>query len=275
MVDAAIPVPAEQPRDPVAVLSTLLGQLRDGKTSVSSSSAVTALALCEDISDQLRALIMPPAAAPLATACDSQCTTSESDSDSTVKGPSKNRPSARSRARLRRNQQQAQYSESQRHYDEWQQWQSQWRESQPMSQPLPGVIEQQEQHFRSSLWSGGWVVVPVAPIVPPGAGGPIAGATPIVTQSTEAMAENIANRGALVGHAPSMQVADVSDAIAFQQGMFSGGWQAVPATNMAATGTSAPTPFKERAQRCMKVYRWQRMQNVWTEWMRDAGSDRE
>ena len=72
-----------------------------------------------------------------------------------------------------------------------------------------------------------------------------------------------------------MQVADVSDAIAFQQGMFSGGWQAVPATNMAATGTSAPTPFKERAQRCMKVYRWQRMQNVWTEWMRDAGSDRE
>ena len=147
MVDAAIPVPAEQPRDPVAVLSTLLGQLRDGKTSVSSSSAVTALALCEDISDQLRALIMPPAAAPLATACDSQCTTSESDSDSTVKGPSKNRPSARSRARLRRNQQQAQYSESQRHYDEWQQWQSQWLWRHIVKRFTAGVRECERERY--------------------------------------------------------------------------------------------------------------------------------
>ena len=283
--------------DPVAVLSSLLGHLRDGKAAApSSTTAAAALALCEELSNHLRALTISPSAGPLSTACDSQCTTSESDSETSSKSVSKSRPSARSRARLRRQQQQQQQQQpdslgrfvaqqqqqpppprhahdpamQQAQHDEWQQWQQwqwQWREHQQLpSQPLPGVLEQQEQHFRSSLWNGQWLVMPVAPphasmSAPPshvampavaaGGGGPVGGYA--MQAPPHVMIRN--GRHEMV----------IADDATFRQVMWTGGWHVVPrASLVGAHGAD----IKTRVQRCMKVHRWERMQRVWTEWMR-------
>ena len=97
-----------------AVLEDLLDGLRSGAIAPPSTTAATVcFKLCEELASHLCSLV---GAAPqpllakgagsfLPTACDSQCTTSESDSET---AHAKGRPSGRSRARFRRRQQQMQ-----------------------------------------------------------------------------------------------------------------------------------------------------------------------
>ena len=144
--------------------------------------------------------------------------------------------------------------------------------------------EAQEQHFRQSLWNGEWLVVPVPPplttVMPaPMAGSPESGVP--------------AAAGAVVLEAPVPRAAP--EAEDFRQAMWNGEWRMVPMSYSqppplpahyvaAAEGVADPPsgvpdterarylPFRLRVQRCMRVYRWQRMQRVWTEWMRASGS---
>ena len=39
-------------------------------------------------------------------------------------------------------------------------------------------------------------------------------------------------------------------------------------SNTSCTATTGV--MRERVRRCLRVYRWQRMQGVWTEWMRET-----
>ena len=46
---------------------------------------------------------------------------------------------------------------------------------------------------------------------------------------------------------------------------------APPVEAPPATASPGPPPLlRARVRRCMKVHRWQRMQRVWVEWMRDG-----
>ena len=281
------------PLDPVAALSALLGSLRDGSTAQPSyATAAHALSLVEELAAHLRTLTRTAScgAEPAATAvsiipaCDSQQTTSESDSDNYASSHSKSRPSARSRARMRRQQQQQQQAQqaqaqpqpqhetqTEPWQQQWQQWQWQWREHRPCL-PLPGVIEAQEHHFRQSLWNGQWLVVPVAPPLTTGISAP--GTPELVV---------------LEAPVPQPKPED------FRHAMWSGEWRMVPLSysqgqplppqyGVAANGAMDPAlgvpaterarylPFRLRVQRCMRVYRWQRMQRIWTEWMRSSGT---
>ena len=269
-----------QDQDPVEVLSSLLSDLRDGKLAAPSRTIATAaLALCDELSNHLRTLTLSPSASLLSTACVLQCTSSESDSETPSKGTSKSRPSARSRARLRRQQQQllllqqpqhdpaqqAQHVEWQQ--QQWQQWQWQWREHQQLPrQPLPGVLEQQEQHFRSSLWNGQWLVMPVAP---PHATTP---------SSHVAMAAVAASGGGPAGGYP-MQLSThgmvVTDDTTLRQATWTGGGGVMPRAIRASMAATHGVDLKTRVQRCMKVHRWERMQRVWTDWMRLSSSREE
>ena len=187
---------------------------------------------------------------------DSACVTSESDSDHTST-LSRSRPSARARARLlRRRQEQGQQEQEQEQHGQqqllqgastgpadlqWQQWQWQWQgigtHTHAPGQPLPRLQEhqvQQEEHFRSSLWNGGWVMAPVALAVPMAVpmAAPMASPSPPYHpyDPRRPAATSSAQQPQRLRHArdkPPRVRAPPSEA-AFQQQLWSGGWQMVP-----------------------------------------------
>ena len=263
--------------DPAAVLRGLLTDLREAKPQNLSGKTITdALALCEQLSHLLLTLdnegLAPGRAQELTSACDSHNATSESsDSEAvTSQSSSHNRPSARTRARLRRQRQrqQQQQLQSEGENDEhqqgqWPEWPTQGWQMYTPGQPLPMVHEQQEQRFLNTLWSGGWHMVPVAPL--PQQSPHVA--TPYPTQRSS-------HRRAAGGQRtrePSVGAVLVSDESSFRQAMWSGCWHMVPLSTVppqVGVDESRTTGFRERVIRCMKAHRWQRLQRVWTEWMR-------
>jgi hypothetical protein len=327
--------------DPVAVLNALLHDIRDATPAKPSNATIeAALQLCTELTAHLHSLRGCEAApntdssarSPLTitmpvaceSQCTSQCTTSESDSESHAR--SKNRPNSRARARARR----AQLSQEQQQEEEeevvvgYTEARQQRRVAmQPELQPelhpsdtsvpwmwhapnqqLPGLMEQQEQHFRESLWGGGWLMVPVPPQQPVPNGG---FQTPPFQEQHAAICDS--------GTQASAYPASSHDAGHFCQTMWNGAWHMMPlgcassgqaecAGESLVAGTSeegatgpvsyehpcgtflempqstppcapldaardAPPTFKKRVARCMKAHRWFRMQRVWTEWMRD------
>ena len=197
---------------------------------------------------------------------DSACVTSESDSDHTSTH-SRSRPSARARARLlRRRQEQGQQEQEQEQHGQqqllqgastgpadlqWQQWQWQWQgigtHTHAPGQPLPRLQEhqvQQEEHFRSSLWNGGWVMAPVAlaaPMAVPMAA-PMAPSPPYHPYDPRRpAATSSAQQPQRLRHArdqPPRVRAPPSEA-AFQQQLWSGGWQMVPLQEEPSSETPA------------------------------------
>ena len=297
-----------QPLDPAAVLGTLLDELRNKRNVAPSGASLTvAIALCDELAAHLRSLTP----AEVISACDSTCTTSESDSE--APSHSKSRPSAKTRARFRRHQQQQQLQQQQQQQQQelelhqepqpqWQQWQQQWQEQQQQWQeqhtpgtPLPGLLEQQQQQFRQSLWNGGWLMAPMAPIGPMVApmAQPNAGVGVVVVDG-----RGDGRGGGRGGGRGRHRIAEqheeycqpVGSAQTFTRAMWSGGWQMVPLAQVQEapelpqqarsadgggamhTEGEAGGGLKQRVLRCMKVRRWQRCQAVWTEWMRAGDS---
>ena len=317
-----------------AVLEDLLDGLRSGAIAPPSTTAATVcFKLCEELASHLCSLV---GAAPqpllakgagsfLPTACDSQCTTSESDSET---AHAKGRPSGRSRARFRRRQQQMQDQAPMTSYElhqagfpvpsaahappQWQQWQWAWQEH-PNSAPLPGVLEQQEQqvqHFTQSLWSGGWVMVPVVPSPSgPSAAGtygvpalpPRSATVAVPAAEGTAACEQLdasepcgAHRGAAgAGGTAGGAEGETSGVVGGEQGGGSevGGASgrlslAVASLAVAAAGHRTEMPPEPERQsraeaqlrslviRAGSVRRWRLAQRVWTQWMRARASDR-
>ena len=185
--------------DPAATLRDLLDRLRAApgdSPALPKASIDASLSLCFEVQAHLHKLQLagaggvepaagapPPAAGPApicTTACAPDCgictSGSDSESSSASTNTKGNRPSAKARARLRRAQQQQLQeqqaqppSQAQQQYGggapmpQWQEWQWQWRD--PMQSTVPFSQEQvaaMEQQFRSSLWSGGWQMAPMA-----------------------------------------------------------------------------------------------------------------
>ena len=266
--------PRTADQDPVAVLQSLLDHMRSAECTLSNSAAAASLNLCEEMSQHLRS-ILGSSNTQLVNACDSQCTTTSDSDSSHYTGSSKARPNSRTRARWRRHKQEQDEAAAEAdaaaeaaawHHMQWQQWQWQWGEhmKRRTAMPPPGAIEQrmQEQQFRSSLWTGEWQLAP--PMSP--------------------------------------QQADAAqlDESRFRQAMWNGNWQMIqanrprqaqalaqvseeptctPTKSPASASSAAPAAdaaaadgqnsFRKRVQRCMKKWRWQHMQEVWTEWMRE------
>ena len=319
-------------------------------------------------------------AAPSATGdeqtTESQCTTSESESDGAATTThSRSRPSAKARARLRR-QLQAQQQQQQQElgvlaaaaaegvlnngppqHQQWHAWsphpQTRWQPGglrygqENRHQPLPGLLEQQEQHFRESLWDGRWVVAPVLMPMPPQP------TSHPMSQYNDNTGSNTNGNNTNTAQPPrNAALAPARDEETFCLGMWAGSWQMVeypnqppPPPNGRPNGHGTPPPppppqppqqqpnghvshdeasgeeetglpgcccgssephhaninttggnydkssgkmmmiglsgagntsctattgvMRERVRRCLRVYRWQRMQGVWTEWMRE------
>jgi hypothetical protein len=194
------------------------------------------------------------------TGTDSACATSESDSDH-MSTHSRSRPSARARARLLRRQQeqrqQVQDEEQEGHEHlqggsaghadlQWQQWQWQWQAmgTHAPGQPLPFLHEyqeQQEEHFRSSLWNGGWVMAPIALAAPI-----VASRSPPPPQHTydprrPSAASTQPRRLRHARDQPPRVRAPPSEAT-FQQQLWSGGWQMVPLQEEQPSSATSPQP---------------------------------
>ena len=200
----------------VSSLRAILSDLRDGKGKPSRAEVAESLTLCYDIVKQLRSMTDGGAGQRKATELTSACDSLTSGSDSEAGSSSaKARPSAKARARLRRQFQQ-------------QQWQEQ--------PPLPGVFEQQEQHFRESLWAGQWVVAPV--VASPPKQSQQRPPPPSQPEPPRARTTTAAERIARITHA--------RDASAFREGMWTGGWQRVAIGEASAQpAAAAPVPEQE------------------------------
>jgi hypothetical protein len=221
------------PVEPAAVIGDLLDRLRSDipAPALSNESITLALTLCNELSLHLRTLLPRPEA--LETACDSICTTSESETEGATY--SKSRPSAKARARQRRQMQQAQQqqveeqTQEQQQWQQWQQWQSQWQwqhSAGVAANQLQERFEQLEQQFRSSLWNGGWNMVPTSP-------------------HSSAATHAIPGKGGSKGRGRSQPVAqpawhELTDSqtasdTSFRQAMWSGSWQMVPRPQVQMT----------------------------------------
>jgi hypothetical protein len=278
----------EVPPDPTTVLSALLDSVRSPRArKLERGSLERALGLCDELKTHLsgmldgvvtaysgvaEAVTGAQRATELTAACDSQVTsesevTSESDTPTSTKPRS--RPNAKTRARHLRRQQEWQ----------WRQWQDQQGQQAQQAQqnhqaqqgqrhatasgspPLPGVLEQQEQCFRESLWNGVWVVAPVVPA--PETAAPHVASPPPGSASGDSVAS--APRARVSGGAP-VRVPPALGHATFRAGMWGGSWQMV--TAQVEPSEAGRLLFQRRVQRCLKVHRWMRMQRVWTDWMR-------
>ena len=259
----------EHLRKPAALLSALLERMRHNPDiQTPEAAARAALAVSEELSKHFRKIIGDNISHDL-SGTDGTALTSSSDSEANTQ--SKNRPNAKTRARFRRKllRQQQQQQIYQEGPDPWNYAQEGWH--QPVVAPLPDLMEQQEQHFRESLWSGGWIMVPVLPTCSP------------TEPSTEHSAGQLLGQAACSVQSSSrharpntVRAAMVRDEAQFRHAMWRGGWQMVPIADALPENRSdsidvrsATTQFQLRVNRCLKVHRWRRMQRVWTDWMRE------
>ena len=256
--------------DPISMLNGLLTGLQEGTMLPPSEADVqAALDLCDKLSAHLRGLLPSQKAIGESTSSmteplmmtsstvvggSSTCATSESDSDAPMHS-SKCRPSAKARARLRRQRQEQQHEQQHEQYEQheqheqqvadqgnadqqpqWQEWQWQWQDpsTHQAAHPMANLAEQQEQ-FCASLWGGGWLMVPLAPMpLVPQPSQPLASLHPPTWASSQHQQhqhqhqqQRKLRKGRAKEPAPPRLRVPTSET-SFQQQMWSGGWQMVP-----------------------------------------------
>uniref|UniRef100_A0A7S3BCI2 Uncharacterized protein n=1 Tax=Haptolina ericina TaxID=156174 RepID=A0A7S3BCI2_9EUKA len=296
---------AASTQNPAIMLSVLLDSLNDPAASKPSRATTeAALLLCEELTNRLRSLLDPDISSRQSVGKGSSGGQPEADlrghepgsSSSTEieavessetsgssallapadpvartkarQGPS--RPSARQRRKQSRQAMQA----MQAHQTQAQHTQL------AIQEDHFSLLEQQQFEFEQAMWRGGWQMMPRAPTVYPAVAPPRAEfqqymwncgwqmvpitpgrITPVTVRNlAPGPADSTAGLATLQPEAADVDGAAQNAA-------------ASNAEQVDLSAQSAPVPeqldlsLRERFRRCLKVYRWQRMQSVWTKWM--------
>ena len=291
--------------DPAAILETLLDRLLHNpeESKPSPKSAAAALTLCESLANHLRSLVSDepghPKASPSMMPTDtdihgfgSGLMTAAPESSAPVaagapvegasgEGRRPSRPSQKQRQKLRRQQEAQQAHAEQAHAEQAQVEQAQ-AAGAPTHYEYMAMLQAQQQQFQQSPWSGGWQMVPFPPNVP--LSQMVFAPTPLdFHQSSWGVGWQMVPHPPLFSAHAAAAPARAPQHVRAPSPPRSPSAKRCPpcAAFPARVPPTPPVPpkpvepvasdatLKERVTRCMKAYRWRRMQGVWTHWMRD------